>query len=146
MKFFCKDVEIGYLNGYSFHLHYGPRKNGDEHTPPHLHAYYNGRKGKFCICNSYKGKIGDMFDGTMKPQEQAFVKTWILQNKSKLNRRWRSQNFTRLDSTFNSNLNDIQKLVNAIKATKAKLRLLLLKLTLKERELDSYSYYCSRYR
>lgn len=138
MKVYCKDVEVGNSNGFSFHLYYGPRKNGDEHTPPHLHAYYNGHYGKFCICNSYKGKIGDMFDGTMKPQEQAIVKTWILQHKSKLNRRWRSQNFTRVDSAFASKLNDIQKLMKAIKTTKAKLRHLYLLLSIKKRESNSH--------
>lgn len=74
MKDLFRDVEVGYSNGYRFELYYGRRKNGDEHTPPHLHAYYSGRMGKFCICNSYKGRIGDMFEGTLKPNEQAFVK------------------------------------------------------------------------
>ena len=140
MKKFHKDVEIGHSNGYSFHLYYGPRKNGDEHTPPHLHAYYNGRNGKFCICNSYKGKTGDMFDGTLKPQEQAFVTPWILQHKSKLNRIWRSQNFSRVDSAFASNLNDIQQMVNAIKTAMAKLRYFHMLLSSKERIFYSNHY------
>ena len=135
MKLFCKDVLVGSSNGYKFELYYGPRKNGDEHTPPHLHAYYNNRYGKFCICNSYKGGIGDMFEGTMKPKEQAFVKEWIIRYKSKLNRRWRSQNFTRVDSSPASEIKNAQRLIDAIEDIESRLKKLRTKLLLRKMEL-----------
>ena len=137
------DVEVGYSNGYRFELYYrpsnDPNKNGDEHTPPHLHAYYNGRKGKFCICNSYKGRIGDMYDGTMKPQEQAFVKKWIIQHKSQLNRRWRSQNFTHIDTALTA-VDDLQRLNNAIHNIEYILRKLRIKLILRKMESVNTTY------
>ena len=110
-----KDALVGESNGYKFWLYPLPRKGGDEHTPPHLHAEYGGRKGKFFICNSKKGQIGDMYDECMTPKEQKFVKAWILEYKSKLNRRWRSQNLTHVESTHIRDTDAIRNITYALR-------------------------------
>ena len=115
MKHFFKDDLVGSSNGFDFYLYPLPRKGGDEHTPPHLHAYYGNYKGKFCICNSKKGRTGEMYEGNMKPQDQVYVKEWIIKNKSKLNRRWRSQNLTRIDSVNIHDMNEIQCTINELR-------------------------------
>jgi hypothetical protein len=84
-----KEELVGQANGYRFWIFPFKRKEGEEHTPPHLHVEHHGRKGRFYICNSYKGHTGDMFDGNITQNEQKFVKSWILEYKSKLNRKWR---------------------------------------------------------
>ena len=121
-----KDVLVGESNGYKFELYPTKRKNGPEHNPPHLHAFHQGREGKFCICNSYKGKVGDMYDGVMTAKEQAFVKAWIIHYKSKLNRRWRSQNLTRVDSSFTRDNNIIQSMIAELSQLERKLKSLKL--------------------
>ena len=82
-----------------------------------------------------RGGIGDMFEGTMKPKEQAFVKEWIIRYKSKLNRRWRSQNFTRVDSSPASEIKNAQRLIDAIEDIESRLKKLRTKLLLRKMEL-----------
>ena len=53
------------------------------------------------IQNSFANVKGRLENELMIfPQEHAFVKRWIIQHKSQLNRRWRSQNFTHIDTAL----------------------------------------------
>jgi hypothetical protein len=70
-----------------------------------------------------------MYDGCMTPKEQKFVKTWIIKYKSKLNRRWRSQNLTPVKSTrihdtdvIQSIMYELQQMIEILKRTKAMLK------------------------
>ncbi len=114
MYYHFLDDLVGESNGYQFDLYPLKRKGGKEHTPPHLHARHDGHYGKFCICNSYKGNIGYMYEGNMSQKEQEFVKTWIIKYKSKLNRRWRSQNLTRVDSICIRDMDEIQSAIDEL--------------------------------
>ena len=122
MKKFFIDDQIGESNGIKFWMYPLKRKDrdGNEHKPPHLHATHDRRYGKFCICNSYKGRIGDMYEGNLKPQDQIYVKEWIIKNKSKLNRRWRSQNLTRIDSACICDQYEIQFVIDELRRIEKK--------------------------
>ena len=50
----------------------------------------------------------------MSQKEQEFVKTWIIKYKSKLNRRWRSQNLTRVDSICIRDMDEIQSAIDEL--------------------------------
>ena len=80
-----------------------------------------------------------MYDETMKPQEQAFVKRWIIQHKSQLNRRWRSQNFTHIDTALTA-VDDLQCLNNAIQNIEYILKKLRVKLILRKMESVNTTY------
>ena len=56
-----------------------------------------------------------MYEGNMKSQDQVYVKEWILKNISKLNRRWRSQNLTRVDSACIRDTDEIQCAIDELR-------------------------------
>ena len=55
-----------------------------------------------------------MYEGNMSQKEQEFVKTWIIKYKSKLNRRWRSQNLTCVDSICIRDMDEIQSAIDEL--------------------------------
>ena len=63
---------------------------GNEHNPPHFHAYYNNAEATFDI------KTLALIDGYLPRRAAKMVKEWAQVHQSELLRIWESKEFERL--------------------------------------------------
>ena len=58
-----------------------------EHNPPHIHAIYGEYMGMFSLITA------EMFEGDIPYKEQNLVKAFIVDNRTKLQHMWDTQEF-----------------------------------------------------